>query len=294
MKNIPFAAKVFQFKNSMMYPVVFVLVLVIVAPLSYSLYISFHNYVLQFGMGKWTGIRNYLAAFKARDFLISMKNTFILTFSVVSVEFLSALGLALILNRDDIKIKKIFTVILMIPIMLPPIAVGLIWKMLLHPEQGIINYLIGFLGIPPLGWYADPKLAMLTVVTVDIWHETSLILIIVLAGLASLDRNPYEAAKVDGASPSQIFFYITLPMMFPIITVAILIRMISAIKTYDLIYIITRGGPGARTDTMSYYVFKMAFRKMSMGDAAAQSFILLMIILCLSVLLIKTTEIKKG
>jgi multiple sugar transport system permease protein len=278
----------------MMYPVVFVLVLVIVAPLVYSLYISLHTYILQFGMGKWAGINNYISAFKARDFRVSMKNTFILTFSVISIEFLIALWLALILNRDDIKIKKIFTIILMIPIMLPPIAVGLIWKMLLHPELGIINYLIGLLGISPLGWYADPKLAMLTVIAVDIWHETSLILIIVLAGLTSLDKNPYEAAKVDGASSIQIFFFITLPMMAPIITVAILIRMISAIKTYDLIYIITRGGPGSRTDTMSYYVFKMAFRKMSMGDAAAQSFILLVIILFLSIFLIKTTELRKA
>ncbi len=120
-----------------------------------------------------------------------------------------------------------------------------------------------------------------------------MILIILLAGLTSLDRNPYEAAKVDGASSVQIFYFITLPMMAPIITVAILIRMISAIKTYDLIYILTRGGPGSRTDTMSYYVFKTAFRKMSMGDAAAQSFILLVIILFLSIFLIKTSELRK-
>ncbi len=293
MKKRFLSDKVFQFKNSMVYPVVFVLLLVIVAPLVHSFYVSLHHFIFQFGMGDWTYAKNYINAFKEKDFLISMKNTFVLTFSVVSLEFTIALILSLFLNRDDVKLRKIYTIILMIPIMMPPIAVGLIWKMLLHPELGIINYLIGLVGIRPLGWYGDPKLAMLTVIGVDVWHETSLILIILLAGLTSLDKTPYEAAKVDGASSFQVFLYITLPMLTPVITVAILIRMIAAIKTYDLIYILTRGGPGHKTDTMSYYVFKMAFRKMSVGDAAAQSFILLIIILVLSLILIKTMEVKR-
>lgn len=285
--------KVFQFKNSMVYPVVFVLLLVIVVPLVHSFYVSLHYFIFQFGMGDWTYAKNYINAFKEKDFLISMKNTFVLTFSVVSLEFSIAMILSLFLNREDVKLRKVYTIILMIPIMMPPIAVGLIWRMLLHPELGIINYFIGLVGIRPLGWYGDPKLAMLTVIGVDVWHETSLILIILLAGLTSLDKTPYEAAKVDGASPFQVFLYITLPMLTPVITVAILIRMIAAIKTYDLIYILTRGGPGHKTDTMSYYVFKMAFRKMSVGDAAAQSFILLIIILVLSLILIKTMELRR-
>ena len=285
--------KVFQFKNNMVYPVVFVLLLVIVIPLVHSFYVSLHYFIFQFGMGDWTYAKNYINAFKEKDFLISMKNTFVLTFSVVSLEFTIAMILSLFLNREDVKLRKVYTIILMIPIMMPPIAVGLIWRMLLHPELGIINYLIGLVGIRPLGWYGDPKLAMLTIIGVDVWHETSLILIILLAGLTSLDKTPYEAAKVDGASSFQVFLYITLPMLTPVITVAILIRMIAAIKTYDLIYILTRGGPGHKTDTMSYYVFKMAFRKMSVGDAAAQSFILLVIILVLSLILIKTMEIRR-
>jgi len=134
---------------------------------------------------------------------------------------------------------------------------------------------------------------MLTVIGVDVWHETSLVLIILLAGLTSLDKTPFEAAKVDGAKSIQMFLFITLPLLTPVITVAILIRMIAAIKTYDLIYILTRGGPGHKTDTMSYYVFKMAFRKLSVGDAAAQSFILLIIILLLSLILIKIMELRR-
>ena len=293
MRKRSFVKKVFQFKNSMVYPVVFVLVLVIVAPLGHSFYVSLHKYLFQFGMGEWTYAKNYIDAFKEKNFLISMKNTFVLTFSVVALEFSIALFLALLLIREDVKLRKIYTIILIIPIMMPPIAVGLIWRMLLHPELGIINYLIGLLGIRPLGWYGDPKLAMLTVIGVDVWHETSLVLIILLAGLTSLDKTPFEAAKVDGAKSIQMFLFITLPLLTPVITVAILIRMIAAIKTYDLIYILTRGGPGHKTDTMSYYVFKMAFRKLSVGDAAAQSFILLIIILLLSLILIKIMELRR-
>jgi multiple sugar transport system permease protein len=287
-KNL--AARVFQFKYSMVYPAVVVLLLVIVAPLLYSLFISLHKYVLQFGLGDFIGLKNYIAAFANDEFLISMKNTAVLTVSVVALEFLAAMGLALILNRDDIRGKKLYTVILLIPVMMPPIAVGLIWRLMLHPDLGIINWFIGLFGAPKLGWYGDPKLAMLTVVGVDAWHETSLILIILLAGLSSLGKSAYEAAVVDGARPLQIFYRITLPLMTPVITVAVLLRMIAAIKTYDLIYVLTKGGPGFKTETMSYYVYLMAFRKLSMGDAAAQSFILLVIILIFSLILIKVME----
>jgi multiple sugar transport system permease protein len=279
-------ARIFQFKNNMMFPTVLVLTMVIIIPLAYSFYISFHKYFLQFGIGKWVYLQNYIHAFCNVEFLISMKNTFVLTFSVVSIEFVLALGLALILNREDLKFRHGYIIILMIPVMVPPIAVGLIWRLLLHPDLGIVNYLLGFIGIPKLGWLGDPQLAMATVIAVDVWHETALILIVLLAGLTSLDRTPFEAAKVDGASPIQTFFNITLPMLSPVILVALLIRMIAAIKTYDLIYILTRGGPGFRTETMSYYVYKMAFRKLSMGDASAMSFILLIIILFFCLILI--------
>ncbi len=279
-------ARIFQFKNSMMFPTIMVLTMVILIPLGYSFFISFHKFFLQFGLGKWVELKNYVNAFGNAEFLISMKNTFVLTFSVVTIEFLLALGLALILNREDLKFRHVYIIILMIPVMIPPIAVGLIWRLLLHPDLGIVNYLMGLVGLPKLGWLGDPNLAMPTVIAVDVWHETALILIILLAGLTSLDRTPFEAAKVDGASAIQTFFNITLPMLSPVILVALLIRMIAAIKTYDLIYILTRGGPGFRTETMSYYVYMMAFRKMSMGDASAMSFILLLIILFFCVILI--------
>ena len=287
-------SRLFSFKNNLMIPAVVTLLLIIVLPIIYSVYVSLHQYILQFGLGRYIGLGNFLEAFRQGGFLNSIKNTFILTFSVVILEFLIAFGLALLLDRKDLKAKKFYTIILMLPIMMPPITVGLIWRLLLHPDLGIINYLLSVVGIPKPGWYGNPLLAMPTVILVDVWHETSLMLIIILSGLTSLDRTPFEAAYVDGANFFQTLWHVTIPLLAPILTVAALIRTVAAIKTYDLIYILTRGGPGARTETMSHYIYVMAFRKMNMGSAAAQSFLLLFLIMGFVYLLFIATRVGKS
>lgn len=271
--------KLLPFKHRMMMPATVTLFLIIVLPLLYSIYVSLHQYILQFGMGRFTGLQNFLDAFRQTGFLTSIRNTFVLTFSVVSIEFLVAFGLALLLDRKDLKGKRIYTIILMLPIMMPPITVGLIWRLLLHPDLGVVNYMLTVFGLQKLGWYGSPQLAMLTVIMVDVWHETSLMLIIILSGLTSLDRTPFEAAHVDGARFFQTLRHVTVPLLAPVLTVAVLIRMVAAIKTYDLIYILTRGGPGSKTETMSHYIYIMAFRKMNMGSAAAEAFLLLLLIM---------------
>jgi len=169
----------------------------------------------------------------------------------------------------------------------PPIAVGLIWKLILHPNLGVANYLLSLLRLPSQGWFGDPKIALLSIIGVDIWHETSLILMILLAGLTSLPKAPFEAATIDGADSFQKLRYLTLPLMKPVILVAIMIRMIAALKTYDLIYICTRGGPGTKTQTLSYLVYRKAFRSLNMGLATSLSYILLIIILVVTIILIR-------
>jgi multiple sugar transport system permease protein len=171
--------------------------------------------------------------------------------------------------------------------LMPPITVGLIWRLLLHPELGIINYFLGLTGLPQPAWLGDPRLAMITVIIVDIWHETSFILLILLAGLTSLPDELYEAAMIDGASAPQQFRFLTVPLMMPTILVATLIRMIAALKTYDLIYILTRGGPGISTETISYYIYRVAFVFLDMGSSAAMSFILLILIVILTLVLMR-------
>ena len=151
-------------------------------PLLYALYISFHDYVLSQGGIGGVNFANYLNIFNDKMLIGASRNTLVLTFSVVTLEFLIAFGLALLLNNQRVRGRNIYLLILLIPMLMPPITVGLIWRMLLHPELGIINYSLGVLGLPQPAWLGDPTLAMATVVIVDIWHETSFILLILLAG----------------------------------------------------------------------------------------------------------------
>lgn len=277
----------FHIKYRLIIPAVIVLVCVIVFPLMYSLYISFREYLMITGMGDFIGLANYVQALVDKEFFVSLLNTLRYAAAAVGLEFLIAFGLALLLNRKDLRLRDIYMVILMIPVLITPVAVGLIWKLILHPRLGIANYVLGLLNIPPQGWFGDPKLAMPTLIAVDIWHETSLILLILVAGLANLPVEPFEAATVDGASPVKRFWHITLPLLRPVILVAVLIRLISCLKIYDLVYVCTRGGPGTRTQTMSYFVYRIAFRTLHMGQAAAVSYLLLGIVLVFSLIFIK-------
>lgn len=256
-------------------------------PLLYALYISFHDYVLSQGGIGGINFANYLDIFNDKQLVGASRNTLVLTFSVVTLEFLIAFGLALLLNNRRLRGRNIYLLILLIPMLMPPITVGLIWRMLLHPELGIINYTLGVLSLPQPAWLGNPRLAMATVVIVDIWHETSFMLLILLAGLTALPGELYEAAEIDGANPAQQLRFLTVPLMLPTILVAVLIRMIAALKTYDLIYILTRGGPGVSTETISYYIYRVAFVFLDMGSSSAMSFLLLLIIVILTLILMR-------
>ncbi|MGQ3280521.1 MAG: carbohydrate ABC transporter permease, partial [Shinella sp.] len=142
-------------------------------------------------------------------------------------------------------------------------------------------------GIPAQGWFGDPNLALATIIFVDAWTETSLMLIMLYAGLRSLPLDPVEAARIDGANAWQILRHVTLPTLRPVILVTLLIRMITALKSYDLIYILTQGGPGKTTETISFYAYRLGFRFLDIGQAAAVSFILLVAVVGLTLILLR-------
>jgi multiple sugar transport system permease protein len=268
-------------------PAVIGIWLIVLFPLLYALYISVHDYVLsQGGIGDFN-FGNYLSVFKDALLISAIRNTVVLTISVVVLELLIGFGLALLLHQKHIRFRNLYLFILLIPMLMPPITVGLIWRLLLHPELGIINYSLGLIGFPQPAWLANPALAMVTIIIVDIWHETSFILLILLAGLTSLPDELYEAAVIDGANGWQKFTNLTIPLMKPTILVAVLIRMIAALKTYDLVYILTRGGPGTATETISYYIYKVAFVFLDMGRSSAMAFLLLVFIVLITLVLMR-------
>ncbi len=266
-------------------PTIIVLVLIILAPLLFSFLVSFFHYTfIEPGFHTFIFFGNFDSAFQDKYFWNTLRVTLTFVLLVVPLEFLLGFGISLLLNRD-IKLKGLYYTILTIPMVMSPVAVGLIWKLLLHPDLGVVNYFLSSIGVPFINWFASSKMALWTIVFVDIWHQVSFMILILLAGLASLPKDVYEAAIIDGASSWQSLVYITLPLLKPVITIAILIRTIFAFKTYDLIYIMTRGGPGVSTEIISYYIYKKTFMELDLSRASAISYVLLLIVMFLVVFL---------
>ena len=271
-------------KNALVFlvPSLILMGITIVLPLVYSFFISFFSADLKYkGLGEFVGLGNYFSAIKDQYFMGSIKTTIIFSVIVVAIEFAIGFAIALLFNTE-IKGKTIFFSIVIIPMMITPVAVGLTWRLLLHSTLGVVNWLLSFIGITGHAWLADNSTALGTVIFIDVWQQISYMVLVLLAGLVSLPKEPYEAASIDGASRWQSFRYITLPMMTPTFLVAILLRLITAFKTYDLIYVLTKGGPGTATEVVSYYIYKQAFTHLKTSKAAAMSFILLLILIPVS------------
>ena len=267
-----------------MLPALIVLILVLAVPLCYDLIVSFFDKSLKYkGFGNFIGLDNYLADLRNDEFTGSVVTTWIFTIGVVSIEFILGLLIALGLNSLGKGKNLIFTIII-IPMMITPVAVGLIWRLMLHPQLGIINYLLGFLGIGKVAWLGDSRWALLTVMFVDIWQNIPYMVLVLMAGLVTLPKEPFESAAIDGASRSQSFFRLTIPMMMPTFSVVLLLRAIMSFKTYDLIYVMTRGGPGTVTQVISYTIYNQAYRYLNTGTAASMSIYLVLMIVPIAIL----------
>jgi multiple sugar transport system permease protein len=283
--------RVLPFRIWMILPTVVGLLAVVGFPLGYAFYVSLHEYDLsEGGIGGFVHLGNFRAVLDMEVFVAAARNTVVLTVSVVLIELGIALGLALLLNQPRLRFRAVYLAILLIPLLVSPIAVGLIWRLLLHPDLGAVNWTLHKAGLPGQEWLSRRDSAMPAVIGVDAWHETSLILVVLLAGLTALPKEPMEAATVDGANRWQVLRTITLPLLAPVMLVAVLIRMIAAMKTYDLIYILTAGGPGGATETISFRIWKVGFTNLDMGKASAASILLLMVILTLTIVLIRVMK----
>ncbi len=209
-------------------------------------------------------------------FLNSLRNTIVFTVSAVTAEFVLGLALALLFDKYVRRLDFLKT-ILMMPMMLPPIAVAITWKLIYQPQFGVLNELMFQLGLPLQAWAGDVNLAMFSIVLADIWQWTPFIFLLMLAGLAGLPNEPYEAAAIDGASAWRQFCDLTLPFLKPVIAIALLLRIMDALRLFDLVFILTVGGPAGATETLSLYIFKVAFTFVDIGYAAAISFFVLVV-----------------
>jgi len=276
-------------RYSFILPVVVILLTITIFPLLYSLIISFFNLrLISIGGPTFAGISNYAEIiFRDERFWGSLYNTFSIAIPALVMEGVIGLLFALLLNRD-IKGRRIITVLLILPVMIPPITTGLIWSMLYHEKYGAINGFLHLVGINTMyTWLSTPGLAKFAVILTDVWQWTPFVMMILLAGLQSIPSEAYEAAKVDGASSLQTFIHITLPLLKFSILVAILLRLIDLVKLFDIIFVLTRGGPGGTTETISIYTYLVSFRAFRMGYGAALSYLLLVITIAFSMVFIR-------
>lgn len=266
----------------MILPVTVFFLAMIVFPLVYSVTLSFHKWNLIFGTPRFIWFDNYLSLIRDDRFLMALRTTLIFTAGVTSFEFLIGLGLALSLRIKG-NIAAFLRSILMIPMMLTPVAVGLMWRYLYDNSSGVFVYFLSLLGMQEMpAWLGNASYALPAVMVVDIWQWTPFIFLILLSGISSLPPAVFEAAKVDGASPAQTFRYVTFPLLTPFIIIAVTLRLVTAFKVFDIIYVLTRGGPADKTQTLSIYVYKNGWLFLKMGYASALSYVMLIIIVGIS------------
>ncbi len=270
-------------------PAVIILLLLVIFPLIFSLSLSFHKWnIIKDQEWKWVGIDNYKTILSQDPyFLTSAKVTLLYLLGTVPVQFLLGLGVALILNQITGKIIGFLRTTLIIPTIMTPVIVGLIWRLMYNPDMGMLNYFLTMFGLPPVNWTGMPGTALPSVMMADIWEWTPFMALIMLAGLQALPQEPFEAAVIDGASAWQSFRYITLPFLAPTMLVALLIRLMDAFKTFDLVFVLTQGGPGMSTEILNYYTYRYGFKFFHLGYASALSWLLVIIVTIISMILIK-------
>ena len=269
-------------------PALAVLLALSIYPLLYSITISLQQETA-------AGVVWTLAHFKrlASDgfFQTAMVHTFVYAVAALTCEFVLGLVLALLLNQQ-IRGRGVFRASLLVPMMLPTVVVGVVWRLLLNPNFGAINGTLKQLGIntESLTWTASPRLAFLAVIAVDVWQWTPFVFLVLLAGLQAIPQEPYEAALIDGSTRWQTFRHVTLPLLKPAILIVLLLRTMDLLRVFDQIFILTEGGPGFATEMISLYIYRTAFRFFDFGYAAAMSFVLLALTNVVSVVYLKLLQ----
>ncbi|QNQ64464.1 sugar ABC transporter permease (plasmid) [Brucella sp. 6810] len=274
-------------------PGLLTLAVVMGLPLLYAVLMSISSMTLMRpSLLPFTGFENYTRIMSNAQFWSSLWLTVKYSIVTVVAEFIFGLGIALMLNAV-VKTKPIYFAILTIPMAMSPVSVALIWRMLLQPNLGIVNHMMETIGLPRMDWLGSSDLAIWSMAAIDIWQQTSFVVLILAAGLASLPRDPYEAAEVDGAGKIEQFWYLTLPMLRPVAAIAIIIQLINEFRTYDLTYVLTKGGPGTSTEVLSFFAYRQAFLGLSLNEASAAAFILLLIVLVITIVFFWVLENRR-
>ncbi|HIY65069.1 MAG TPA: sugar ABC transporter permease [Candidatus Agrococcus pullicola] len=273
-------------------PALAFIALTMLFPVVFTIYLSLTHWVGGASRApEFIGLENFIRLFTDDErFWLATLRTILLTAGAVLAQTVLGVAIAVLLHRKFVLSGLVRSVVLL-PMIATPVAIALVWRLMFHPQLGVLNDILVRLGLPPSDWLANPDLALFLVGVVDTWEWAPLIALITLAGLTALPEEPFEAASIDGANGWQKFWHVTLPMVRPIVVVAVVLRLIEALKTFDPILVMTNGGPGFATETLNIYAYNIAFQYQQLGYSAA-----LLIVFFLLVLLISSSvlSLRRG
>jgi multiple sugar transport system permease protein len=265
-------------------PAVIALFLIVVIPIGYNLYLAFTKWTIGLGSPRFIGLDNFIEIFQ--DDRVWNGLMVMIYFSGLSLTLELVLGLLIALYfHRQFKGSEVVQAIYIFPFAATPVAVALIWRIMLNPEIGVMNYLLNSIGLPGSLWVSSAATVIPSLVLVDVWKWTPMITLIVLAGLKSLPQDPYEAARIDGANTLQIFWYITLPLIRPVLIAALMLRSLDNLKEFDTIYTITQGGPGIASETLYLYSYNVGFSFFKAGYGSALMVVVFLIVLVFNVVM---------
>lgn len=251
--------------------------LIVGVPTIYSLYLSFHQWKLTtFQKGvPFVGLENYAKAVGDPAFWHSMQVTVTFTLVALVIEVILGLGLAVLLDQE-FRGRRSVRILILLPMFVTNVVVGLIWRILLSYDFGVVNWLFSLVGIGKVAWLGHPGLALWSLVVVDVWNTTAFVALILLAGLQAIPDEPRQAARVDGASAWQTFQLVTFPLLRPVLFVAVVWRTIDLFRIFDVVFSLTGGGPYDATETISLFAYRQGFASFNLGFASAVSYLLIL------------------
>jgi multiple sugar transport system permease protein len=276
-------------------PSILIMAFILLVPIFIGLRLSFFEWLLRNVSQKPTfvGLRNYIELFRSENFRTSVAVTIRFVLSVVVIEIVAGLILALLLE-SGLKGLRLFRTLFVLPIMVAPVVVGVMWRFLYNPAYGKINYFLTSMGFEAVGWLSDPDIALNAVIIADVWQWTPFVFLLALAALQGIPQDLSDAAVVDGANYMQKLLRVKLPYITSILGVTAILRLIDAFRSLVVVFNLTYGGPGVSTEVMSLHLYKSAFVSQRLGLASAIAVLLLLLIVLLSMALIISNLRKEG
>jgi len=265
-----------------MAPAAVILGAMLAYPIFYTVQISFSKFdLMTFSAVEWVGWENYAEVLDDYRFWASMKVTLIYLAFALPLQIVLGFGIAFLINAEW-RGRNTIRALFIIPMVVAPVVAGGIWRMILDPLWGIVNYFLGLVGLGPMDWFGDPNLAMTAIIIIDTWRWTPFVVLIATAALLSLPRDVFEAAEIDGANWWSMLWSITLPLLVPIIAATFVVRWLGAVKMFDIALAATYGGPGGATNVINLFIYEEAFRSLRFAESAAMAVIVLVLTMVLT------------